>query len=161
MTNNFIKEIQEKAANELLKYQDYYDHMQDMGIYRFGGDVINSLITHTALRTIEEVRKTIPIQSGSFAELIRFYQSNRGTGHTNASVKGVENTTNSVLLVANEAQKRNTGLPPHKQISLNGREIKMGGRRMAVVVDNFALQEMFNGVLSTLSHLEEDIKKNI
>ena len=62
---------------------------------------------------LEEVR--VEIMEGKLGQLMQFYASNRGTGHTFATIKGVENTPNAFLLVADENQKKNTGLPREKQ----------------------------------------------
>lgn len=85
-------------------------------------------------------------------EVVRFYHSNRGSGHTYAAVKGVENTPNALLLVADNHQKQNTGLPPQRQISIseNNRGILLGGKRPALVVDNHALCVMYDDLFRAL-----------
>lgn len=76
---------------------------------------------------------------GILGQLATFYASNRGSGYTYACVKGVENTPNALLVVANEAQKGNTGLPREKQVSVRGRDLIISARRFALVPDNFVL----------------------
>ena len=90
------------------------------------------------------------IGNSLLGNVVRFYQSNRGSGHTYASVKGVENTPNAFLLVVDEHQKQNTGLSKEKQISINSRDIILRGRRFALVCDNYTIQEMYRKLLELL-----------
>ena len=94
------------------------------------------------------------VRESGLGQLIEFYESNRGSGHTYAAVKGVENSANALLLVADGHQKQSTGLPMDKQISLTGRYV-LKGRRHALVVDNFALIQMFYRLISQLQTLKK------
>jgi len=95
------------------------------------------------------------VQNSQFAQLVKFYQSKRGSGHTLAAVKGVENVENAFLLVADEHQKMNTGLPRTKQVALSSNDLIIAPRRFAIVPDNYAIQVMFNNLLSSLTKLYE------
>lgn len=61
MTNNFIKEIQEKGVRLSIGLQANIpiNATFDKDMLVISKEVFDSLITHTALRTIEEVRKRI------------------------------------------------------------------------------------------------------
>ncbi len=126
-------------------------------IWNTGGKLTHNEIDELIFTLLDQAKKSErermakEIQETKFADLIRFYQSNRGSGHTYATVKGVENTDRAFLLVVNEQQKQNTGLPNDKQISLNGKEMILGGRRFAVVPDNYTLQEMFKEIITILT----------
>jgi hypothetical protein len=162
MTDTIIKEMQEKAVQkhgyekpenvaapgERPYCPPYaYETRVDMST-----DELDTLIASSVRAGYEawnrEVREIV--KQSQLAELIRFYMSNRGSGHTYASVKGVENVQGAYLLVADEHQKQNTGLPREKQIALSGREIQLGGRRCAIVVDHYALQQMFTDLSTKL-----------
>lgn len=118
-------------------------------------DFMDGMIDTVALRVIEMCEEKT--KRSKLGMLMDFYSSNRGSGHTYAAVNGVKNTPNSVLLVAQESQKQHTGLPREKQITLNGRDIVLSGRRFAVVPDHFALQLMFEEITHSLKALKETI----
>ena len=79
------------------------------------------------------------------------YGFRRGSGHTYAQVKGVENVSNAVFIVANENQKKSIGLPKERQISISSaNERFFAGRRHPVVIDHHALAVMFEEIIKSL-----------
>ena len=102
---------------------------------------LDNIIAHTYETAIKDCLREA--ERSKLQMIVDYYRSNRGSGHTYAAVNGVKNTQHSLLLVANEKQKQSTGLPRDKQISIEDRTLILAPRRIGLVIDNFALQEMF------------------
>jgi hypothetical protein len=133
---------------------DMLDKPDENGIYQTSEcyQKLYEFVVSQKEQAIQAERERIikEINGSQLAEVVRFFESNRGSGHTYAEVKGVENVNGAFLIVADEHQKQNTGLAGDKQLSLSSREIILGGRRCAIVVDHFALQKMFHDIINLL-----------
>ena len=103
------------------------------------------------LRTAEEKEREIltTIYSSKLFKIMD-YAFSRGSGHTYAQVKGVENVDNAILIVVDG--KQNTGLPKEKQMSINdAKHFFIGsGRRHPVVIDHFALSTMLKEIINKI-----------
>jgi hypothetical protein len=102
------------------------------------------------IKTLEEVMDNL--EKSKLVQILR-YAFSRGCGHTYAQLKGVENTPNAILVVANEQQGLSTGLPREKQISINADVSFFRGRRHPVVIDHYALSTMVEEILHTINNL--------
>ena len=114
------------------------------------GDKLKEAFENGKKEAREEVINTI--LHSKLAGILR-YRFARGAGHTYAEVKGVENVKNAVLIVANEQQKRSTGLPDKQVISINStsKGTILSGRRIPIVIDHYALQVMFDEIIQQLT----------
>lgn len=150
------------------EFDDQFNHLEFNGrripvVLHGMKDFIRTLLSKEREEGERRERERIltELDKSGMGQLMDFYSSNRGSGHTYAAVKGIENVPNSVLLVAHEDQKQNTGLSREKQISVGGREIALNGRRFAVVPDHFALQTLWQKARKAITTLPADSTERV
>lgn len=93
-------------------------------------------------------------------ELVRYYNSNRGVGHTTAVVAGAENMEDCIVVAANrlDAHRLAAG-DMFTVITLAELEEgdKVRGRECPMVLDNYALTELAHQSLAEIRRLEDKI----
>lgn len=92
-------------------------------------------------------------------ELVRYFDSTRGIGHTTAVIAGAENVDNCLVIAANiqDVHRLAEGDLFKVMTLAELGDGKMRGRACPVVLDNHALAELARQSLTEIARLEEKI----
>lgn len=88
------------------------------------------------------------------AQIIGYYDSTRGVGHTNATLNGFLNTTSNMVVLSKKAI--NVGMARNRDRivtlwTLNN----LKGTKIPLVFDNAVLRELFQSALMRISELKK------
>jgi hypothetical protein len=99
----------------------------------------------------------------TLTELVRYYDSNRGVGHTAAMLTGAQNMGECLVVAANQADVAHLWKGPDTSfvvVSLSNLELgDARGHKFPMVLDNHALTELARQSLGEISRLEDKIRE--
>ena len=93
-------------------------------------------------------------------DLLNYYTRNRGVGHSNALRLGLEDAPTARVLAHNKEMASHLGVQHNRVISFA--QVQQGhllGKYFPLVIDNAALMDLLDGLLSSISHYELEAKR--
>lgn len=92
--------------------------------------------------------------------LVRYYDTNRGVGHTSAVINGAQNTNGCVVVTAYRGDAlQYAAQDTFTMMTLKDlRDDKLLGRRSPLVFDNHAITELVRQSLAEIARLEKTIE---